>query len=75
VFTHLTEKESYRYLQEAKRVLRKNGTIVISFLDPDIPVHARIVGKSWRQSSWWMQRYARTVGRGTLNQLLSKKVL
>ncbi len=31
VFTHLEEKESYRYLEEAKRVLKKNGTIVISF--------------------------------------------
>src|SRR5260370_5107046 len=28
VLTHLTEKESYRYLQEAKRVLTNKGTII-----------------------------------------------
>jgi ubiquinone/menaquinone biosynthesis C-methylase UbiE len=75
VFTHLTETECYKYLQEAKRVLRKNGTIVVSFLDPDIAVHAQIVGKSWTHRMWWMQRFARILRRGALNQLLSKTVL
>ena len=75
VFTHLTEKESYRYLREAKRVLRKDGTIIVSYLDPDIAPHARMVGKSWTQIGWWGQRFSRIIGRGTLNQLLSKKVL
>ena len=75
VFTHLTEAEGYQYLQEAKRVIKKDGAIVVSFLDPDISLHAKIVGKSWLYWSWWKQRLARWLGRGTLNQLLSKKVL
>jgi ubiquinone/menaquinone biosynthesis C-methylase UbiE len=75
VLTHLTEKESYRYLQEAKRVLNKNGTIVASYLDPDIPSHARQAPASWTQWRWWTQRSKRMLGRGHLNQLLSKKVL
>jgi ubiquinone/menaquinone biosynthesis C-methylase UbiE len=66
VFIHLTEKESYRYLQETKRVLRKNGTIVISYLDPDISRHAQIAGKCWTHRRWWTQRWWRIIGRGAL---------
>jgi SAM-dependent methyltransferase len=33
VFTHLLHEESYRYLREARRVLRPGGKIVLSFLD------------------------------------------
>jgi ubiquinone/menaquinone biosynthesis C-methylase UbiE len=75
VLTHLTEKESYRYLQEAKRVLRKNGTIIVSYLDPDIASHARQAAMSWMHWRWWTQRCKRILGRGHFNQLLSKKVL
>jgi ubiquinone/menaquinone biosynthesis C-methylase UbiE len=75
VFTHLREKESYRYLQEAKRVLRKSGTIVVSYLDPDVALHAQLIGKSWTQPKWWMRHVARLVGRGELAKFLSKKVL
>ena len=77
VFTHLREKESYRYLREAKRVLRKNGTIIISYLDPDIARHVEMAGKccTWTQRKWWTRPCSRIMGRGVLNQLLSKKVL
>lgn len=75
VFTHLHERESYRYLQEAKRVLKKNGTIVVSYLDPDVVLHAQQIGKSWTQPAWWKQRIKRLVGRGALIYFLSKKVL
>jgi ubiquinone/menaquinone biosynthesis C-methylase UbiE len=75
VLTHLTEKEGYRYLQEAKRVLKKDGKIVVSYLDPDVPAHATQVGKSWIQRKWWTQRFRRIIGRGSLHTLLSKKVL
>ncbi len=75
VLTHLTEKEGYCYLQEAKRVLGKNGTIIISYLDPDIARHARMAATCWTQRRWWTQRCRRIIGRGHLNQLLSKKVL
>jgi len=33
VFTHLTHEDSFRYLREAKRVLRPGGKIVFSFLE------------------------------------------
>lgn len=33
VFTHLAHQHSFRYLQEAKRVLRPSGLIVFSFLE------------------------------------------
>ena len=69
VFTHLKEKESFRYLQEAKRVLKKGGIIVFSYLDSENPMHAGIV------SAWWFQLLARTAGRGAVGKLLSKETL
>jgi len=39
VFTHLLHEESYKYLEEAKRVVKPNGKIVVSFLDFTIPSH------------------------------------
>lgn len=39
VFTHLTHEQTYRYLREAKRVLRPGGTIVFSFLEFALPTH------------------------------------
>lgn len=39
VLTHLLHEESYRYLQEAARVLRPEGRIVFSFLEFHIPSH------------------------------------
>ncbi|MBD9436739.1 class I SAM-dependent methyltransferase [Pseudoxanthomonas sp. PXM03] len=42
VFTHLQFEESYRYLQEAKRVLKPGGKIVFSFLEFRMPSHWNI---------------------------------
>ncbi len=39
VFTHLLHEESYRYLAEAKRVIRPGGRIIFSFLEFHIPSH------------------------------------
>ena len=39
VMTHLRHEESYRYLQEARRVLRVGGKIVFSFLDFAVEGH------------------------------------
>ncbi|MBF6025820.1 class I SAM-dependent methyltransferase [Lysobacter niastensis] len=39
VFTHLQHEETYRYLQEAKRVLKPGGKIVFSFLEFRLPSH------------------------------------
>jgi SAM-dependent methyltransferase len=39
VFTHLYMQDSYRYLAEAKRVLKKGGKIIFSFLEFKIGCH------------------------------------
>lgn len=39
VFTHLLHEDIYRYLKEAKRVLKRDGRIVFSFLDFAVPSH------------------------------------
>jgi ubiquinone/menaquinone biosynthesis C-methylase UbiE len=39
VFTHLRHEESFRYLEEAKRVLKPGGRIVLSFLEFAIHSH------------------------------------
>jgi ubiquinone/menaquinone biosynthesis C-methylase UbiE len=39
VLTHLLHEESYKYLLEAKRVLKPGGKIVFSFLDFTVPSH------------------------------------
>jgi ubiquinone/menaquinone biosynthesis C-methylase UbiE len=44
VFTHLPHEASYTYLQEAARVLRPGGRIVLSFLEFAEPDHWTIFG-------------------------------
>lgn len=39
VCTHLLHEESYKYLAEAKRVVKPQGKIVVSFLEFGIPSH------------------------------------
>ena len=39
VFTHLLHEETYRYLEDARRVLKPAGRIVFSFLEFRIPSH------------------------------------
>lgn len=39
VLTHLLHEQSYIYLQEAKRVLKRGGKIIFSFLEFGIPSH------------------------------------
>jgi SAM-dependent methyltransferase len=39
VFTHLLHEDIYKYLGEAKRVLRPGGKIVFSYLDFAVPSH------------------------------------
>lgn len=39
VFTHLLHEESYKYLKEAKRVIKPMGKIIFSFLEFKIPSH------------------------------------
>lgn len=48
VFTHLLHEESYLYLQEAKRVVCKNGLIVFSILESERnwPIFAAMVEQS-----------------------------
>lgn len=42
VFTHLTHEDSFRYLREAKRVIRPGGKIVFSFLEFRLSCHWNI---------------------------------
>lgn len=51
VFTHLQHEETYRYLAEAKRVLRPGGKIVFSFLEFRIPSHWFIFENSVKDAS------------------------
>lgn len=44
VLTHLLHEESYKYLLEAKRVLKPRGKIVFSFLDFTVPSHWEYFG-------------------------------
>ena len=39
VFTHLLHEQSYAYLQDARRVLKPGGKIILSFLDYRVPEH------------------------------------
>jgi ubiquinone/menaquinone biosynthesis C-methylase UbiE len=39
VFTHLLHEDIYKYLREAKRILRPGGKIVFSYLDFAVPSH------------------------------------
>ena len=39
VFTHLTHEQSYRYLQDARRVLKPGGKLVFSFLEFALASH------------------------------------
>ena len=49
VFTHLTHEDTFRYLTEAKRVLKPGGKIVFSFLEFRIPCHWEIFENSLKQ--------------------------
>jgi SAM-dependent methyltransferase len=48
VFTHLLHEETYRYLREARRVLKPDGRIVFSFLEFRIASHWFIFENSVR---------------------------
>ncbi|HKP78221.1 MAG TPA: class I SAM-dependent methyltransferase [Phenylobacterium sp.] len=42
VLTHLTDVQSYWYLEEARRVLKPGGRVVFSFLEFREPVHLKV---------------------------------
>lgn len=65
VFTHLLHEESYRYLEEAKRVIKPNGKIIVSFLEFMIPSH------------WWIFEQVLADNRPdkVLNQFLSRDAI
>jgi ubiquinone/menaquinone biosynthesis C-methylase UbiE len=50
VLTHLTELEGIECLREARRVIKSNGQIVVSFIDKDIapwPLRTRLFASQW----------------------------
>jgi ubiquinone/menaquinone biosynthesis C-methylase UbiE len=46
VFTHITHEDCYRYLKEAKRVIKPGGKIIVSFLEFRIRSHWEIFRQS-----------------------------
>jgi SAM-dependent methyltransferase len=52
VFTHLRHEESYRYLEEAKRVLRRDGRIVFSFLEFALLSHWLVFEKDVQEAGF-----------------------
>jgi ubiquinone/menaquinone biosynthesis C-methylase UbiE len=88
VFTHLTSKESYHYLQEAKRVLNNDGVIVISYLNPDVGAQMQMAGKGMSNSLFkimgygmlnrilkWRHDCFKILRKRALNQVLSRQML
>jgi len=65
VFTHLLHEESYKYLEEAARVIKPKGRIMFSFLEFRIPSH------------WWIfeQVLADRREDKVLNQFLSRDAI
>jgi len=65
VFTHLLHEESYRYLEEASRVIKPKGKIIISFLEFKISSH------------WWIfeQVLADKRPDKVLNQFISRDAI
>jgi len=51
VATHLQLHETYVYLQEARRIAKPGGIIVVSFLDLGNPVHFQIFQKTAQNAS------------------------
>jgi len=51
VFTHLLHEHSYLYLQEAKRVLKRGGKVVLSFLEFVNPAHWGVFEQAVRDAS------------------------
>jgi SAM-dependent methyltransferase len=65
VITHLTPQESFQYLQDAGRTLKRGGKIVVSFLDRNVGEHRRLAGSKARQLAH------RLLGDGVMNTLLN----
>src|SRR5262249_47624093 len=63
VFTHLLHEHSYLYLQEAKRVLKPGGRVVLSFLEFANPGHWPVFELAVRDAS----------GPSTLVQFMSRE--
>jgi ubiquinone/menaquinone biosynthesis C-methylase UbiE len=51
VLTHLTHEQSYKYLREAKRVLKSGGKIVFSFLEFQVACHWDVFAASAKNGS------------------------
>jgi ubiquinone/menaquinone biosynthesis C-methylase UbiE len=65
VFTHLLHEHSYLYLQEAKRVLRPGGKVVLSFLEFSCAIHWPVFEQAVRDAS----------GPSVLTQFVSRDAL
>jgi SAM-dependent methyltransferase len=51
VFTHLLHEHSYRYLREAKRVLKSRGKIIFSCLEFSVPCHWAVFAETLNKTN------------------------
>jgi SAM-dependent methyltransferase len=68
VLTHLLHEESYIYLEEAFRVLKPGGAVIISFLEFYIP-------SQWIVFQDMVEKRRLSTGTGHLNQFISRDAL
>jgi SAM-dependent methyltransferase len=69
VITHLSPRDSFHYLTDAKRTLKPGGKIVASFLDRNIKDHHRLAGSKLRQIAH------RLLGDGVKNVMLDEATM
>lgn len=62
VFTHLPENVCLDYLAEMRRVLKRDGVAVFSFLDADLPAHKKLLGRGVRRFLLTRTAFARNIG-------------
>ncbi len=51
VFTHLLHEETYRYLEESRRVLKPGGQVIFSFLEFRVPNHWAVFEQTLRNQT------------------------
>ncbi|MEK7265676.1 MAG: class I SAM-dependent methyltransferase [Pseudomonadota bacterium] len=62
VFTHLPENTCLAYLAEMRRVLKRDGVAVFSFLDADLPAHQKLLRDGVRCFLLTRTAFARNIG-------------
>ena len=67
VFTHLLHEETFLYLEEAKRVLKHDGTVVFSFLDFEVADHWPVFENNIKNTQRHFEHLNMFIGRDAIN--------